>query len=70
MKKEADGILSEVRRKLSECSQITQLLNAVEKLRNLRKESARKRGLDFIFYVNMGCRLHPGIPTNNQLLTS
>ncbi|KAG1688562.1 Programmed cell death protein 7 [Nymphon striatum] len=45
MKKEADSILSEVRKKLSEGSQVLHLLNGLEKLRELRKESARRKGL-------------------------
>jgi len=45
LKKEADVILSEVRRKQSESSRAQQLLELLQKLRSIRKQAADSRGI-------------------------
>ena len=46
VKAAADSVLSEVRRKLSETSRRLEALNALVKLRKLRKVSAERKGME------------------------
>ena len=45
MKKSADRSLAEVRRKVNDAKQMIDTLKALAKLRELRKDAAKKKGL-------------------------
>lgn len=44
LKKAADSVLSEVRKKQSDAKKMVDILKALEKLRKLRKEAASRKG--------------------------
>ena len=48
LQKEVDGTLSEVRKKKHDANKAMELLRSLRKLRNLRKESAEKRGMSVV----------------------